>query len=431
MSENHEKLHDSSVTDPESVIEVVGEPTPTQSAPTVQESEWNRDAILTLIGSTSVIFCTVGLVNAFGVFQTYYAETLLSNSSPSQISWIGSFNVFTLFFGTFPVGYLNVKYGHKILLPVGSVIFLFAFFMTSLCKEFYQFFLAQAFLLGIGIAIILTPAISMPSQHFIKNRGLALGICVAGSSLGGVFWPIVFNNLFREVGFGWGVRIGAFIMLPLLAIACVTIRLPKKQTNMPKPKPDFSIFRDPVLILLAVGLFFIYLGLFTPFFYITSYSISLGFDANISFYMISILNAASLFGRVLPGFIADHVGFINVLIFAVIISAIIACCMTKATSLGGVIVLSLAYGFFSGSVISLQAACAASQVKPHQIPFAVGAVLALLSIAALIGTPIVGQILLKFNYLGIALFSGLSMFVGAIFLILARLKKTPKTFAKA
>lgn len=188
----------------------------------------------------------------------------------------------------------------------------------------------------------------MPPRHFVKSRGLALGICVSGSSLGGVIWPIVFNSLFREVGFGWGVRIGAFIMLPLLAIACVTIRIPKKQINMLQPKPELGIFRDPVLILLAVGLFFVYLGLFTPFFYITSYSISLGFDASISFFMISILNAASLFGRVLPGFLADRVGFFNVLIFSVIISGVVVCCLMKATSLGSVIVLSLAYGFSSG-----------------------------------------------------------------------------------
>lgn len=40
MSENHEKLHDPSLTEPESVMEMIGEPTRTQSAPSVQESEW-------------------------------------------------------------------------------------------------------------------------------------------------------------------------------------------------------------------------------------------------------------------------------------------------------------------------------------------------------------------------------------------------------
>lgn len=47
-----------------------------------------------------IVFNTWGYINCFGVFQTYYAHTL--NHSPSDISWIGSTQVFLLFFvGTF------------------------------------------------------------------------------------------------------------------------------------------------------------------------------------------------------------------------------------------------------------------------------------------------------------------------------------------
>ena len=47
-----------------------------------------------------VVFNTWGYINCFGVFQTYYSSTL--NHSPSDISWIGSTQVFLLFFiGTF------------------------------------------------------------------------------------------------------------------------------------------------------------------------------------------------------------------------------------------------------------------------------------------------------------------------------------------
>jgi hypothetical protein len=70
-------------------------------------------ACLTLMGAFAIMFCSVGFINAFGVFQEYYAETLLSNKSASTISWLGSFNIFVMFGGTFFVGYLSDKYGPK------------------------------------------------------------------------------------------------------------------------------------------------------------------------------------------------------------------------------------------------------------------------------------------------------------------------------
>jgi hypothetical protein len=57
------------------------------------------------------MFCSVGFVNAFGVFQEYYAVTILSDKSPSDISWLGSFNVFCMFGMTFVAGFLTDKYG--------------------------------------------------------------------------------------------------------------------------------------------------------------------------------------------------------------------------------------------------------------------------------------------------------------------------------
>jgi MFS family permease len=313
-----------------------------------------------------VFFCTVGFINAFGVFEEYYAEHQLSDKSPSTISWLGSFNIFIMFAGTFPVGYLNDKYGHgvcHILLPffelmsndfeqtllrVGSVITVFALFMTSLCKEYYQFFLAQALLMGIGIAIVMLPAFAIVPRHFVRNRSAALGICVSGSSLGGVIWPIILRNVLYKVGFGWGVRISAFIMLPLLAVACLTIRLPHDQAHIPKPKPDLTVVKNLTLVTLAMGLFFIFLGLFSPFFYMTTYMVSLSLDTSMAFYIVSIINATSLFGRIIPGIFADRLGPFNVLIIAALSSGITCACWTKATSLAGIIVLSAVYGFTSG-----------------------------------------------------------------------------------
>lgn len=99
--------------------------------------------------------------------------------------------------------------------------------------------------------------------------------------------------------------------------------------------------------------------------------------------------------------------------------------------MGSIIILSLAYGFASGAVIGLQSACSAQIVKPAQYGVAMGGVMAVLSIAGLIGSPINGWILGAYGYLGLSLFSGLAMLLGMVILVVARLKLDLRMFVKA
>jgi MFS family permease len=61
--------------------------------------------------------------------------------------------------------------------------------MTSLCKEFWQIFLAQGVAGGLGLGLLFLPAISTIPQWFKRRRALATGIVVSGSSIGGVVFP--------------------------------------------------------------------------------------------------------------------------------------------------------------------------------------------------------------------------------------------------
>lgn len=71
-------------------------------------------ANLALLGGFAVMFCSVGYINAFGVFQEFYAQSFLANKSASSISWLGSFNIFCLFGGTLVSGFLNDIYGPRV-----------------------------------------------------------------------------------------------------------------------------------------------------------------------------------------------------------------------------------------------------------------------------------------------------------------------------
>lgn len=50
-----------------------------------------------MLGAFMALFCSVGFVNAFGIFQEHYRSYQLSDYSDFDISWIGSFATFALF----------------------------------------------------------------------------------------------------------------------------------------------------------------------------------------------------------------------------------------------------------------------------------------------------------------------------------------------
>jgi hypothetical protein len=82
-----------------------------------------------------------------------------------------------------------------------------------------------------------------------------MGITVSGSSFGGVCFPIMLNRLFDSVGFAWGVRAAAFLMLGCLIIAnfLVRSRLPPPGWTKGRQIVDFSALKEPVYVLVVVS----------------------------------------------------------------------------------------------------------------------------------------------------------------------------------
>ncbi|KAG2346560.1 MFS general substrate transporter [Suillus weaverae] len=352
--------------------------------------EGGLQAWLTVLGGSMILFCTFGAVQSFGVYQAYYSSHYLSQYVASDISWIGSVQTFLLFFGGLPAGKLfDEGYFHHCI-GAGSFIYLFSVFMLSLAKphQYYQIFLAQGIGMGIGMGLLFLPAISVTSHYFRRRRAAAMGVVLAGSSLGAVIYSIMLNNLFNgDAGFGWGVRAAGFIDLGLLVTANLIMktRLPSRRER-PDAKPvDLkAILSDFGYWLCVIGATLTFWGLFVPFFYLQVFSEYHGLSKNIGFYAIPIMNASSIFGRTIPNFLGDVIGPFNVMIPCTIISGGLLFLMFAATNLGGTIAFGILYGFFSGGYLSSDRFTTCST--------RIGITSFLISFALLTGNPIAGAL---------------------------------------
>jgi hypothetical protein len=140
-----------------------------------------------------VVFNTWGMVATFGVFQQHY--TLDLGLEPSAVSWIGSFQML----GHFSLGMLTGRlfdagYFYWSVVP-GMVIAALGMFMTSLCTKYWQFFLAQGLMTGLGNGMQFAPTLGLVSTYFKKNRTVALAVMASGSATGG----LVYENPMYEL----------------------------------------------------------------------------------------------------------------------------------------------------------------------------------------------------------------------------------------
>lgn len=137
-------------------------------------------------------------------------------------------------------------------------------------------------------------ALSAVATWFHHKRGLAFGITMSGSSTGGVIFPIMLNQLIPKVGYGWAMRISAFLILAMLIVANLTVKSrtpPAKQPAM-TIKEFFSPLAEMPFLLTALGNFLFIFGLFIPIDYIIVQAIHEGMSTRLANYLVPILNAA-------------------------------------------------------------------------------------------------------------------------------------------
>ena len=144
-----------------------------------------------MIAPTSVLlidFRSRGIINTYGAYQTFYESGELFHKSSSDISWIGSIQAFLLLLvGTLTGPIYDAGY-FRHLIMTGSFLIVFGHMMLSLCHEFWEALLAQAFLVGLGAGCLFVPSVAILPTYFTTKVSIAIGITASGSSIGTDFF---------------------------------------------------------------------------------------------------------------------------------------------------------------------------------------------------------------------------------------------------
>ncbi|KAL8784613.1 MAG: hypothetical protein Q9213_003868 [Squamulea squamosa] len=384
-------------------------------------------AWLHVLGAFLLWFNSWGVLNAFGVFQTYYESAALFTRSSSDISWIGAIQSFMLLLVGVFAGPMYDRGYLRTLLVLGSFCVVFGHMMLSLCTEYWQVVLAQGIVVGTGAGCLFVPSVSVLPTYFSTRIGLAVGLASSGSSIGGIIYPVVLYRLIDRIGFAWSVRTMAFIALGTLLIPLSVMRMRVKSPRV-RSLVDLSAFTDVPYMTFVVATLIGFMGLNIVLFYLSYYALEQHIlNRKMSFYIIAIFNAASTFGRTAPNALSDKMGPFNLLAPCAVISGILMLCMIAVRSEAAIIVVAILVGFFSGVFIAMPPVCFVSLIKDKsRIGTRIGMGFAMIALGVLAGGPGGGGILgteAPLEWTGLWAFGGVAALLAGVMYIALRVAK--------
>lgn len=123
-------------------------------------------------------------------------------------------------------------------------------------------------------------------------------------------------------------------------------------------------------------------------------------------YLLPMLNACSILGRIAPNLLADKIGGLNVMVPAVFCATVLSYAWIGVTTAAGCIVFVCLYGVAIGCILSLPAFVVSSIcTDPSVIGSRLGNSFAVSSFGLLMGPPIAAAILQSGSWLGTQLFA--------------------------
>ncbi|KAJ6155679.1 hypothetical protein N7470_006245 [Penicillium chermesinum] len=369
-----------------------------------------------VFGSWCAMVPSFGLMNTIGpIFDSHGLKPLLI---PGCVGLVGSLMVFSVAEGE------SVQKKKEIEISSSSLILFWG------GEEYYQFMLGFSVLGGISSSMVFTPSLGCIAHWFLRRRALATGVAATAGGIGGIIFPVLVSNLAGRLGFPWAMRVIGFISAVFCALSVALLRTRASLLSpVQKGKIDIHSLGELRFALLTAAIVLIDFALLIPVTYLPSYAQSHGLGDSLAYNLSSILNAASIFGRIVPGYLADRFGRFNVMIITTFACSVITfgLWLPSRSNHAAILAYAVIFGFWSGSAISLAPVCVAQISKTEEFGRRYGTTYFLVSLGTLLAIPIAGE-LLKVrppnggldNYYGLIVLCGLVYFCACLFFILSR-----------
>lgn len=215
--------------------------------------------------------------------------------------------------------------------------------------------------------------------------------------LGGIIYPILFQQLQPRIGFPWAVRATGFLALITFLLSFAVLRDHKVTGTKPRALVDTKAFHEPPFMLYMIALTVRSAGYWVPFFYISTFATShLHTSPQTGFYLLTITNAGGFVGRLLPGMLPKVLASVEVLPVATALAGLITLAWISIHNLAGFVVFCIVYGILAGVSITMLTIMVPLLSPPDAVQDTIGTRLGMAycacGIGILFGSPVAGAL---------------------------------------
>ncbi|KAL8733864.1 MAG: hypothetical protein Q9166_001852 [cf. Caloplaca sp. 2 TL-2023] len=413
---------------------------------------WPRSwkAYAALVSGFFMMFNCWGMVNAYGAFMGLYDEHLLTKSSDLQLSLVGATESFLLLLPSIFAGRLLDARRHYYLGFMGFFLLSLGYFLLSFTSRqglkdqgnYGLVWLTSGLMAGLGMTCFFTYSSHNVIQWFPRKRYIAAGITSAGAGAGGIIYPLTLKFLVASFGFPTGVRILSALVAGTTLIAfglgapCKDV--PRRQVGSVfhiSTWVDKQAFRNKSYTLYVIAVALVYGGFYSVAFHVTEWAEVKGFGTEEdipggtgerpgnsgfrTFWFLTIMNGASIIGRLASALFATHLSNPIVVHTATCFFASLLAFFfwPFAPNNAGAIAFCTIFGVLGGSMLSLPASGVAYLIPDERhshIGQWTGMMWSSVSIFALIGPLIAAALKRKFGMDAVGYWTGATMLVTTV-----------------
>ncbi|KAJ5455502.1 major facilitator superfamily domain-containing protein [Penicillium daleae] len=340
--------------------------------------------------------------------------TPFTGASPAKIDLIGTISASLMTIGApYTVAWAKYFCPQAVSL-VGGVIFGLSLIAASFGTALWHFQVTQGLLLGIGTCLSFVVPVTVAPSWFANHRGLAMGIILSGTGIGGLVWAPALQACVDGIGFRNSLRLTGALSFALISTASGAMawepstkarietensaRARRIDSLLRVPLVDFRIAKTKRFFAQALGAMFQSAAYYIPVFFFASYARSLGYSDTAGANFVAISNACNAIGKIAIGYVADRAGRLNALFLTTLLSAVFTigfwlpstCGKESADSKGLFIAFTILYGTFSSAYVSLFPISLVELFGVQNFASVNGVLYMMRGIATMIGTPVGG-----------------------------------------
>ena len=308
-------------------------------------------------------------------------------------------------------GRLNDRYGPRLLVTIGGLSTGIAFLLLSQINAIWHVYLIWGIFMSVGFGCCIIPVMTIIPRWFIKRRGIAMGITMAGASLGGIISPLLAQWLIDAYGWRYAfITLGLITIITIIPLAQFMKHSPQRVGLKPyggdeitEDKQSHSSVIEGLSFSQAIRTirFWLFgLTLAIVFFcsmssvtvHIVPHAIDIGIPAVTAASILSITAGIGIIGRLGIGLIFDRIGGTLVLSACIGLATLAIIWLLFAKEIWMFYMFAAVFGFTQASFITLLPVVTAELFGLASLGTILGSVVLFATLGDALGATVTGSI---------------------------------------